>query len=72
MVRKIFWISEFLLLLGFFVQWSMSIGVLCTGFVIHSILGFPGFEPIAVLGGMFWAIGEFFRAYVYFCLHKNV
>jgi hypothetical protein len=35
----------------------MSIGALCAGFVIHAALGFPGFEPIAVLGGVFWTIG---------------
>jgi hypothetical protein len=37
----------------------MSIGVLCTGFIVHATMGFPGFEPVAVLGGVFWAIGLF-------------
>ncbi|KAI6170821.1 hypothetical protein M3Y97_01115300 [Aphelenchoides bicaudatus] len=43
---------------GFFVQWSMSIGILCSGFIVHATQGFPGFEPIAVVGGMFWAIAN--------------
>lgn len=36
----------------------MSIGILCSGFIVHATQGFPGFEPIAVVGGMFWAIGS--------------
>ncbi|CAI5444877.1 unnamed protein product [Caenorhabditis angaria] len=36
----------------------MSTAILLVGFIVYATQGFPEFEPIAVLGGVFWAIGN--------------
>lgn len=43
---------------GIFAQWMMSIAILLVGFVVFAYTGFPGFYPIAMLGGASWCIGN--------------
>ncbi|KAI6236152.1 hypothetical protein M3Y95_00127300 [Aphelenchoides besseyi] len=43
---------------GFFVQWAMSVGAICVGFLINIYTEFPPFEPVAMLGGAFWCIAN--------------
>ncbi|WKX92153.1 hypothetical protein Q1695_010295 [Nippostrongylus brasiliensis] len=43
---------------GIFAQWVMATAILLIGFVVFCILGFPGFYPLAMLGGMSWTIGN--------------
>lgn len=43
---------------GIFAQWMMSVGILLTGFVVFVYTGFPGFYPLAMLGGASWCIGN--------------
>ncbi|KAI6192933.1 Protein of unknown function DUF1632 domain containing protein [Aphelenchoides fujianensis] len=43
---------------GFFVQWAMSVGTLCVGFLINVFCDYPPFEPFAMVGGMCWAIAN--------------
>ena len=42
---------------GMFFQWIMCIAICCFGMVVNIIRSSPQFEPIAMLGGMTWAIG---------------
>ncbi|ULU01066.1 hypothetical protein L5515_004300 [Caenorhabditis briggsae] len=43
---------------GIFVQWLMSAAILLVGVAVYATQGFPEFEPLAMLGGMFWALGN--------------
>ncbi|KAK6015388.1 hypothetical protein OSTOST_19186, partial [Ostertagia ostertagi] len=43
---------------GMFAQWVMSIAILIVGFIVFCIRSFPGFYPLAMLGGAFWAVGN--------------
>ncbi|CAI2347866.1 unnamed protein product [Caenorhabditis sp. 36 PRJEB53466] len=43
---------------GIFVQWLMSAAILLVGLIVFATQGFPEFEPLAMLGGMFWALGN--------------
>ncbi|KAK5985889.1 Transmembrane protein [Trichostrongylus colubriformis] len=43
---------------GMFAQWVISSAVLMVGFAVFCLQGFPGFFPLAMLGGAFWAIGN--------------
>ncbi|KAK6741164.1 hypothetical protein RB195_009179 [Necator americanus] len=43
---------------GVFVQWVMSTAILCVGMIINAVEGFPVFQPLAMLGGVFWALGN--------------
>ncbi|EYC25578.1 hypothetical protein Y032_0011g1283 [Ancylostoma ceylanicum] len=43
---------------GMFAQWVMSAAILFIGFLVFCLQGFPGFYPIAMLGGTFWTIGN--------------
>lgn len=43
---------------GMFAQWVISSGILVIGFIVFCIMGFPGFYPLAMLGGTFWTIGN--------------
>uniref|UniRef100_A0A914V6W1 Transmembrane protein 144 n=1 Tax=Plectus sambesii TaxID=2011161 RepID=A0A914V6W1_9BILA len=43
---------------GLFVQWVISIAILVVGFVVNAIAGFPRFFPLAMLGGVSWAVGN--------------
>ncbi|ETN76990.1 hypothetical protein NECAME_00516 [Necator americanus] len=43
---------------GFFVQWVECSVVLCVGFVINIIRGFPPFEWVAAIGGVLYATGN--------------
>ncbi|PAV88101.1 hypothetical protein WR25_09111 [Diploscapter pachys] len=43
---------------GIFVQWVMCVAIWCVGLITYSVEGFPKFEPLAMLGGMFWALGN--------------
>lgn len=42
----------------------MSTAILLVGIVVYSTQGFPEFEPLAMLGGMFWALGKSFLVYL--------
>lgn len=44
---------------GMFAQWVMSAAILFIGFLVFCLQGFPGFYPLAMLGGMFWTIGNY-------------
>ncbi|VDM73205.1 unnamed protein product, partial [Strongylus vulgaris] len=41
---------------GMFAQWVMSVAILFVGFLIFCLQGFPGFYPLAMVGGVFWTI----------------
>lgn len=41
---------------GIFAQWMMSIAILLVGFIVFATTGFPGFYPLAMLGGASWCI----------------
>ena len=41
-------------------QWVMACGILLVGLFVYGLENFPQFYPLAMLGGMFWSIGEFF------------
>ena len=43
---------------GLFVQWVMATAILCVGFAVNAVEGFPPFQPLAMLGGLFWALGS--------------
>ncbi|VDO21455.1 unnamed protein product [Haemonchus placei] len=43
---------------GMFAQWVMSTAILMIGFIVFCLQGFPGFYPLAMLGGAFWSIGN--------------
>ncbi|GMT00163.1 hypothetical protein PENTCL1PPCAC_22337 [Pristionchus entomophagus] len=43
---------------GFFAQWVMSTAILFVGFLVHAYQGFPGFYPLAMIGGACWTIGN--------------
>ncbi|WKY00093.1 hypothetical protein Q1695_014737 [Nippostrongylus brasiliensis] len=43
---------------GIFVQWVMSAAILCVGLFTHAFQAFPQFQPLAMLGGAFWALGN--------------
>jgi len=43
---------------GIFYQWSMCLGIWCAGLAVFAYQGFPGFEPLAMLGGACWCIGN--------------
>lgn len=45
-------------ILGIFVQFIMSIVIFSVGFCVYVYEGFPQFYPLAMLGGMFWTIGN--------------
>ncbi|KAK5964835.1 hypothetical protein GCK32_004075 [Trichostrongylus colubriformis] len=42
-----------------FVQWVMATGILCVGMAVNAFEEFPKFQPLAMLGGVFWALGRF-------------
>ncbi|KAH7731322.1 hypothetical protein AAVH_00220 [Aphelenchoides avenae] len=43
---------------GIFVQWVMCCAILFVGFITYIATGFPQFQPLAMLGGFLWAIGN--------------
>ncbi|VDK54657.1 unnamed protein product [Cylicostephanus goldi] len=43
---------------GLFVQWVMSAAILCVGLTVNIIQHYPRFQPFAMLGGAFWALGN--------------
>jgi glucose uptake protein GlcU len=43
---------------GFFAQWIMSIAILLVGFCVFAYQSFTTFYPIAMLGGVFWCLGN--------------
>nr|CDJ90944.1 Protein of unknown function DUF1632 domain containing protein [Haemonchus contortus] len=43
---------------GIFVQWVMSAGILCVGMVVNAFEVFPKFQPLAMVGGALWALGN--------------
>uniref|UniRef100_A0A8R1DQ15 Transmembrane protein 144 n=1 Tax=Caenorhabditis japonica TaxID=281687 RepID=A0A8R1DQ15_CAEJA len=43
---------------GIFAQWMMSIAILLVGFIVYAFIGFPGFYPLAMLGGASWCLGN--------------
>lgn len=52
--------------LGFFSQWIIDGAIFMIGMVINVYKGFPKFYPLAMLGGMFWAIGELIDIHFFF------
>jgi hypothetical protein len=38
-------------------QWTMSIGIWFVGMITNLIRGSPPIQPLAMLGGFFWATG---------------
>uniref|UniRef100_A0A1I7W1I2 Transmembrane protein 144 n=1 Tax=Loa loa TaxID=7209 RepID=A0A1I7W1I2_LOALO len=43
---------------GFFSQWIMCAAIFLIGVIINAYEGFTQFYPLAMLGGVFWAIGN--------------
>ncbi|VDO14597.1 unnamed protein product [Brugia timori] len=43
---------------GFFSQWIMCAAIFLVGMIINAYEGFPQFYPLAMLGGILWAIGN--------------
>ncbi|VDM57440.1 unnamed protein product [Angiostrongylus costaricensis] len=43
---------------GMFAQWVMASAILLIGFAVFCVKGFPGFYPLAMVGGTFWSIGN--------------
>ena len=43
---------------GFYYQWVMCCAIWIIGLIEYSIRGFPKFEPLAMLGGALWCIGN--------------
>uniref|UniRef100_A0A914DRH3 Transmembrane protein 144 n=1 Tax=Acrobeloides nanus TaxID=290746 RepID=A0A914DRH3_9BILA len=43
---------------GLFVQWVMSSAILVVGIIVNMFVGFPAFQPLAMIGGVCWAIGN--------------
>ncbi|ETN68869.1 hypothetical protein NECAME_15589 [Necator americanus] len=43
---------------GIFAQWVTSMAILCVGYVVFWYQNFPGFYPLAMLGGLFWTVGK--------------
>ncbi|CAJ0590371.1 unnamed protein product [Cylicocyclus nassatus] len=39
-------------------MWVTAMAILCVGFLVFWQQAFPGFYPLAMLGGFFWAIGN--------------
>lgn len=52
-------------LLGLFIQWIMSIGILCVGFCMQIIQNSLQIEYLALLGGFLWSIG-FLAKFIFF------
>ncbi|KHJ81521.1 hypothetical protein OESDEN_18793, partial [Oesophagostomum dentatum] len=36
----------------------MATAILCVGLAVNAVEGFPTFQPLAMLGGLFWALGN--------------
>uniref|UniRef100_A0A0N4ZVL7 Transmembrane protein 144 n=1 Tax=Parastrongyloides trichosuri TaxID=131310 RepID=A0A0N4ZVL7_PARTI len=43
---------------GFFVQWIMGLTIMFVGIIANFFNGLPTFQPLAMLGGFFWAVGN--------------
>uniref|UniRef100_A0A7E4UST2 Transmembrane protein 144 n=1 Tax=Panagrellus redivivus TaxID=6233 RepID=A0A7E4UST2_PANRE len=43
---------------GFFAQWIMSVSILIVGFGVFAWQQFAHFYPVAMLGGVFWSLGN--------------
>ncbi|CAI4231171.1 unnamed protein product [Auanema sp. JU1783] len=43
---------------GLFVQWVMAAAIFMVGLLVSAFRGFPMFQPFAMLGGMFWSLGN--------------
>ena len=43
---------------GFFYQWVMCCAIFLVGLIEYAVRGFPKFEPVAMLGGALWCIGN--------------
>eukprot|EP01121_Diplochlamys_sp_Union-15-3_P009669 TRINITY_DN263_c0_g1_i2.p1 TRINITY_DN263_c0_g1~~TRINITY_DN263_c0_g1_i2.p1 ORF type:complete len:359 (-),score=59.04 TRINITY_DN263_c0_g1_i2:72-1064(-) len=43
---------------GVFFQWILCSAIWVCGFIVNFIRGFPPFEPLALLGGVFWCSGN--------------
>lgn len=47
----------------------MDTAIFMIGMIINAYEGFPQFYPLAMLGGVFWAIGELISK-IYFPIEK--
>ncbi|MFH4980366.1 hypothetical protein AB6A40_007075 [Gnathostoma spinigerum] len=43
---------------GLFVQWIMGVSIFVIGMATNAVEGFPSMQPLAMLGGMLWALGN--------------
>uniref|UniRef100_A0AC35G234 Transmembrane protein 144 n=1 Tax=Panagrolaimus sp. PS1159 TaxID=55785 RepID=A0AC35G234_9BILA len=43
---------------GMFTQWIMACAILAIGIIVNAINDFPQFQPLAMLGGALWALGN--------------
>ncbi|VDN54954.1 unnamed protein product [Dracunculus medinensis] len=43
---------------GIFAQWVTGTAIFMFGMIVSAARGFPAFQPFAMLGGIFWAIGN--------------
>ncbi|CAB3408941.1 unnamed protein product [Caenorhabditis bovis] len=43
---------------GIFAQWLMSMAILIVGFIAYAFMEFPGFYPLAMIGGASWCLGN--------------
>uniref|UniRef100_A0A915CYZ2 Uncharacterized protein n=1 Tax=Ditylenchus dipsaci TaxID=166011 RepID=A0A915CYZ2_9BILA len=48
---------------GIFVQFIMSCTIFFVGFCCNLVSGFPAFQPLAMLGGVLWTIGQFLKKF---------
>jgi len=43
---------------GVFVQWVLCSAIMAIGIVVNAIKNFPQFQPLAMVGGFMWAVGN--------------
>lgn len=43
---------------GIFVQWVMCSAILAIGVIVNALKDFPQFQPLAMVGGFMWAVGN--------------
>ena len=60
---------------GLFFQWIMCSAIWLVGVCVQAIRDFPTFYPLAMLGGMLWATGQYYSLLCFtdylLCTHVN-
>lgn len=51
-----------------FVQWVMAIAIWMCGLCVNAAVGFPPFQPLAMLGGFLWCTGNIMAVPVIRCI----